>query len=76
MAVVVWHGSQAEASALIDALSHNCACEYGVMGGRKTTCAAHEAFVTDQRFLDGVLAERQRRADLWREEQLLPREPE
>lgn len=52
---VIWHGSTAEAQMLIAALAANCACHYGLMGVRLDTCAAHIAFTTDQRFLDGLL---------------------
>jgi len=73
---VVWKGTSIEGQALITALGNNCACEFGVMGVRKTTCSAHDAFAHEQRFLDGLLNGLHLRADLMREEWLLPRERE
>jgi hypothetical protein len=49
-----WHGTPQEANDLADSLAHNCACEFGHMGARLATCAAH-AMIEDQRTLDGLL---------------------
>lgn len=73
---VVWNGTHAEGQALIEAIAHNCQCEFGIMGVRKTTCPPHESFSHSQRWLDGLLVAFHRREDLWREEQMLPREVE
>lgn len=75
-AQVVWNGTHAEAQALIEAISHNCGCEFGIMGVRKSTCAPHDAFAHDQRFLDGLLTAFHWRDELFREEHMLPREAE
>jgi len=50
----VWHGTPQEAISLANALTNNCACEFGHMGTRLTTCAAH-AMIEDQRTLDGLV---------------------
>ena len=51
----IWHGTEKEANDLLEIIRHNCECKYGVMGVRTTTCAAHTALVSDQRFLDGLV---------------------
>lgn len=55
MASVVWHGSQAESLALVNAVQANCECKFGALGVRLTTCAPHTMLTTDQRALDGLL---------------------
>ena len=52
---VVWNGTSDEARELTEALAHNCQCEYGAMNIRLKTCAAHEAFTTDQRWCDWLV---------------------
>ena len=49
-----WHGTQQEADALATAIANNCACEFGHMGARLVTCAAH-LMLEDQRTLDGLV---------------------
>ena len=51
----VWNGTEAEGRALIEAISHNCACEHLPMGALKTVCTAHEAFARDQDWLNRLL---------------------
>jgi hypothetical protein len=52
---IVWNGTRQEALLLVNILSSNCACEFGVMGVRLTTCASHRMLTEDQRALDGLL---------------------
>lgn len=61
-APTTWHGNTQESSALVDAIAHNCTCEFGLMGVRVTTCAPHKALTDDQRWLDGLLYARKLRA--------------
>ncbi len=58
MTTTVWHGSEIEAGELRIALSNNCACVFGALGVRTTTCPPHQSETTSQRFLDGLLAYR------------------
>ena len=39
----------------VNAVHHNCACEFGLMGVRLSTCASHHMLNEDQRALDGLL---------------------
>lgn len=50
----VWHGTPQEANDLANSLANNCACEFGQLGTRVATCAAH-AMIEDQRTLDGLV---------------------
>lgn len=52
---VVWSGTQQESYDLVDAIQHNCTCEFGLMGVRLSTCIAHRMLTEDQRALDGLL---------------------
>jgi hypothetical protein len=63
---IVWHGTHAESTELMQAVARNCACEFRV-GVCVSRCAVHEA-LTDQRWLDGLLFMRSRREQLRREE--------
>lgn len=55
-AQVYWHGDAAEADRLVLALEHNCTCDWdSAHVARLRPCAAHDAFVHEQRFVDGVL---------------------
>jgi hypothetical protein len=58
VAPVVWHGTQAEAAALGTAMAHNCGCTFTYMNMRLSTCSVHQALLTDQRRLDGLVWER------------------
>ena len=51
---VIWRGTAAESQALVDAVDHNCACEFW-RNVRLTCCPAHRMLVEDQRALDGLL---------------------
>ena len=51
----IWPGTEAEGAALIQAIGHNCACEGGMMGAPTKKCAAHEAFVNDQAWLNRLV---------------------
>jgi hypothetical protein len=64
---VIWRGSAAESQALVDAVEHNCTCEFW-MDVRLTCCPAHRMLVEDQRALDGLLFAR-RIADRLRQEE-------
>lgn len=61
---VVWHGDREESGALVTAIAKNCACVFGLMGMRVSTCEPHQALVSDQRFLDGLLVMRHYRDKL------------
>ena len=52
---VVWHGSQAEALELLQALSRHCACVVTAEGVRLSTCGPHSMLTTQQRAIDGLL---------------------
>jgi len=59
---VVWHGTEEEATALLQAFDRACSekqgegerCAFGSGGERLRTCAAHRLLL-DQRALDGLL---------------------
>jgi len=70
---VVFNGSNEEKTALISALANNCACRFGPMNMRVSTCAAHNMLMTDQRALNGMICQRRRAAELLLQEFLLPR---
>ena len=55
MATVIWHGTLNERLDLANAVRRNCACEFGLMGVRLSTCASHHMLNEDQRALDGLL---------------------
>jgi hypothetical protein len=55
MATVIWHGNPSERRDLTNAVHHNCACEFGSMGVRMSTCASHRMLSEDQRALNGLL---------------------
>lgn len=60
----VWHGTEHEINELVQATNRVCECTKDEASGKVTKrCEAHKALL-DQRFLDGVLANRKRRADL------------
>jgi hypothetical protein len=52
---IVWNGTSEESLALVNAIARNCACEFGLMGVRLSTCAAHRMLTEDQRALDGLV---------------------
>ena len=70
MATVVWHGTLKERRELSYAMRHNCACEFGRMGVRFSTCAGHHMLNEDQRALDGLLFARRIAGRLRHEEGL------
>lgn len=51
---LVWNGTEQEGRDLVNAIRRNCVCQYD---GRviRASCEAHKLFVTDQKFLDGLL---------------------
>jgi hypothetical protein len=63
----VWHGSQAETQALVDAIHAACSCRWGLLGQRLEMCGAHH-LMHDQRALDGLLFGRRQR-DRWLEQE-------
>lgn len=63
-----WHGDGDESKALLEAVTHNCECQFGAFGVRNKTCAPHQAMVDDQRFLDGLLMMRHMRDQLLAQE--------
>ena len=64
---IIWRGTAAESQALVDAVDHNCACEFW-RNVRLTCCPAHRMLVEDQRALDGLLFARRIADRLRREE--------
>lgn len=72
---VIWYGTPDESAALVEAVSHNCTCEFALMGERITTCPPHNALVTSQRFLNGLLYAR-RMSEKLLEEEWAPTQPE
>ena len=65
---ISWHGTQQESFDLVNAIGHNCSCDFGLMGARLTTCSSHRMLIEDQRALDGLLFVRRMAARLQREE--------
>jgi NAD(P)-dependent dehydrogenase (short-subunit alcohol dehydrogenase family) len=65
---IVWNGTQEESFALVNAIARNCACEFGAMGVRVSTCAPHRMLTEDQRALNGLLFVRRVVDRLMREE--------
>ena len=49
----VWHGDDAEMTALIEAVEHNCACSD--QHAHSGHCGPHEMLAFDQRALDGLV---------------------
>jgi hypothetical protein len=70
MATVVWHGTLKERRDLSNTVRDYCACEFGRMGVRLSTCAGHHMLTEDQRALDGLLFARRIAGRLRREEGL------
>jgi hypothetical protein len=70
--MIRWSGTATESQELLGAIARNCACDFCPMGVRLSTCAPHQALVDDQRWLDGLLFMRSRRAQLLQEEMLQP----
>jgi hypothetical protein len=50
-----WHGTRWEQRDLLRALSRNCACKFGPVGIRVSSCPAHRMLVEDQRALNGLV---------------------
>jgi len=65
---IAWHGTHVETTSLLQAVAHNCTCEFGLLGDRISTCGAHQMLVADQRALNGLLFGRYLAARLVREE--------
>jgi hypothetical protein len=65
---IAWHGTGLETKSLLEAVSHNCVCEFGLMGARVSTCGAHQMPADDQRALNGLLFGRYLAPRLVREE--------
>jgi hypothetical protein len=66
--LAIWHGTEAEADRLRIALSNNCACTFGELGVRVSTCSVHQMMVEDQRALDHLLFVRRIAAQIKEEE--------
>jgi hypothetical protein len=62
MAIVVWHGTQAQSTELLQAVNRNCTCQ-----NRLGMCSPHKG-LADQRWLDGLLFMRSRRHQLVQQE--------
>jgi len=52
-ALVIWHGTYAEATDLLQAIERNCGCE--THNGTLVRCGAHDMLDRDQRAIDGLL---------------------
>ena len=65
----VWHGTPDESLALLQAITRNCGCEFGLRGVRLSVCGPHRMLTEDQRALDGLLFAR-RMADCLRREEV------
>jgi hypothetical protein len=65
-----WPGTPQENLDLMRAVTRNCACEFGLMGMRLTSCPAHQMLAEDQRALNGLLFGRRMAAKLLDEEWL------
>jgi hypothetical protein len=65
---IAWHGTGLETESLLQAVAHNCGCEFGLTGIQMSTCGAHQMLVEDQRALNGLLFGRYLAPRLLREE--------
>ena len=52
---IVWHGTRAEALALVAAVARNCECIFDAKGARVSVCDSHSMLVHAQRVLNGLL---------------------
>src|ERR687887_914441 len=52
---IIWHGTQEESFALVNAIARNCTCQFGLMGVRLSTCTSHRMLTEDQHALNGLL---------------------
>lgn len=83
MTNIVFAGDKFETIDLLVALDHQCKtvtedgehCTFDANNVRTKTCKAHQAMLTDQRFLDGVLTMRHLKERLQAEE-FKPPDPE
>jgi hypothetical protein len=53
--LAVWHGTEAQLLALLDAVQRNCHCARAACDTSGTRCEAHMMLAFDQRALDGLL---------------------
>lgn len=51
----VWHGTEAELMALVDAVNHNCVCRSADRKPPVAWCDAHQMLFQNQRAVDGLL---------------------
>ena len=65
---VTWNGTSAESYELLASVRRNCACQFDQAGVQIRSCAPHDALVSSQRFLDGLLFARRIRQQLLSEE--------
>jgi hypothetical protein len=65
---IAWHGTCLETESLLEAVAHNCTCEFGVAGIQMSTCSAHQMLADDRRALNGLLFARFLAPHLFREE--------
>ena len=65
---VIFHGNQKEAFEIVEAIQHNCGCDFGPGNVRTSTCAPHDALIHDQRYVNGLLFVRTLRLQLQAEE--------
>jgi hypothetical protein len=63
-----WHGTAAEARALLEAIAHNCTCERDVRGAVVKRCEPHRILLEDQRVLDWLAYGRHMADRFWHEE--------
>jgi hypothetical protein len=53
--LAVWHGTEEQTLALLEAVQHNCNCARRRAKGGRSYCAAHMMLMSNQRALDGLL---------------------
>ncbi len=68
---VIWNGTESESYDLLASVRRNCACQYDQTGVQVRSCPPHDALVSNQRFLDGLLFARRIVQQLLAEEGLV-----
>ena len=67
---VIWNGTESESFDLLASVRRHCACQFDRAGIQVKSCAPHDALVSSQRFLDGLLFARRIVGQLMLEEGL------
>jgi hypothetical protein len=55
---IAWNGTAQDSLDLMRVVNRHCSCEFGLMGGVATRCAAHRMLTEDRRALNGLLFSR------------------